>query len=382
MNDINIVLSNDKLKNALPNEDHVSGIIFLRSYATGGTAPATPFVKSKVLDLADAITQGITELAYPEEYYQIKRFFEKQANSYLYIMFGAAEEAAFDFSEITDLQNYADGKLRQVLIMTFSAFDDTNITLIQAECDSLFELHKPVFCLYAADLTAMTLSSFTDARLNESYDVSVIIGMDGAGSGKTLFDAGKIVTAGGLGLAAVSLAAVSESIAWVQKFNMTSSDNEFDEPAFANGDLVKETGDTLLTQLENFGYIFLRKHVGISGSYWNDNSTCDLITSSYAYMNARRTAHKASRNIRTYVLPKLSSPLTFESTGKLSQATIVDLKNTASRALEEMYRNAEISSFTVDIDPNQDALASSLVIINVTIVMNGVARNFSIKLNL
>lgn len=378
LNDIRFVKGQGGLGATLPNEDHKSGIVFLRSYAAGGSAPATPFTTEKITSLKDAIAKGITEAAYPEEYYTIMEFFRIQPDSTLYVHFGAAEDAGYDFSELTTLQRFADGDLRQIVVMTYSAFELTNVPILQAISDSLSAEHKPLSILYAGDLTAMTLSNLADLRDQTSPNVSVIIAMDGNNKGKTLFDAGKIVPAIGAALGALSVAAVNESIAHVEHFKMSA--DELDVPAFANGQLVKDTDPNLLNELNDKGYVFLRKHVGIAGSYWNENSTCDAITSDYAYINNVRTIDKAVRGVRTYLLPKLNSNVELTPDGKLSLETIVDWQNVAGKSLEQMVKNGEISAFKVEINPDQDIMGTSLLIVNITLVINGIARNIEVQI--
>lgn len=378
LNDIKFIKGNGGLGAVLPNDDHKSGIVFLRGYALGGTPPAVPFTYSKISSLADAETKGITSVLYPEERYQISEFFRIQPDSELHVIFGAAEAGDYDFEELKTIQNNADGELRQVSVLTYSAFEITNIPVLQAVSDILSANHKPLSVIYASDFTGMTLSALTDLRSQASPSVSVLVGMDGGAAGKALFDAGKIVPCAGAILGAVSKAAVNESIAWVEKFKMSAA--ELDVPAFANGDLVSETDETLLNTLNDYGYVFLRKHVGIAGSYINENSTCDLITSDYAYINNVRTIDKAIRNVRTVLLPKLNSPLTLTAVGKLDITTITDFENVAKNELENMVRNGEISAYKVKISPDQDVMATSLLIINIVLVIRGVARNIQVEI--
>jgi len=378
LNDIKFIKGQGGLGATLPNEDHKSGIVFLRSYASGGSAPATPFVSEKVTSITDAETKGLTEALFPEEHYQLKEFLRLQPDSTLHVMFGASEDANFDFAEIASLQNLADGDLRQIAVMTYSAFELTNVPLLQAVAETLSNQHKPLSILYAGDLTGMTLSNLPDLRNQTSPNVSVIIGMDGANAGKALFDSGKIVPAIGATLGAVSISAVNESIAWVETFKMSL--DELDTPAFSNGDLFKNVDPNLLENLNDQGYIFLRRHVGIAGSYINENSTADGITSDYAYLNNVRTIDKSIRNTRAVLLPKLNSPLTLQPDGKLELETIVDWENTAGNALEQMVKNGEISAYEVKINPDQDISATSLLKVNITLVIRGVARNVEVEI--
>ncbi len=378
LNDIKFIKGQGGLGATLPNQDHKSGIVFLRSYAGGGSAPAVPFTYDKVASLADAESKGITEATYPEEYYQVKEFFRIQPDSELHIMFGSAEDADFDFSEISTIQNNANGDLRQVAVITYSAFVLTNVAVLQAVADTLFNEHKPLSILYAGDLLGMNLSALPDLRDQTSPNVSVIIGMDGGNDGKALFDAGKIAPALGSVLGAVSKSAVNESIAWVAQFKMST--DELDVPAFSNGDLYSATGINLIDSLNEQGYIFLRKHVGIAGSYINENSTADAFTSDYAYINNVRTIDKAIRDTRTVLLPKLNSPITLTTAGKLDLETVVDWENTVDNALENMVKNGELSAFEVKINPDQNIGATSLLVVNITLVIRGVARNVEVEI--
>lgn len=378
LNDIKFIKGQGGLGRTLANEDHKSGIVFLRSYAAGGSAPAVPFTYDKVTSVADAESKGITEAAYPEEHYQISEFFRIQPDSILHVIFGAAEDADYDFAEVTTLQNNADGELRQIAVMTFSAFELTNIPKLQTVASALEAAHKPDSILYAGDLTGMTLLNLPDLRDQNSPKVSVVIAMDGNADGKALFDGGKIVPAIGATLGAVSLAYVNENIAWVEKFKMSAE--ELDVPAFSNGELYKDTAEATLDQLNERGYIFLRKHIGIAGSYFNDSYTCDAITSDYAYIENNRTIDKAIRNVRTVLLPKLNSPVNLNPDGTLSLEVISDWTNKAENALEKMKKDGEISGYKVEIDPNQDIGSTSKLVVNITLVINGVARNVEVEI--
>jgi len=378
LNDIKFIKGQGGLGAVLPNNDHKSGIVFLRSYPDGDPVPAVPFVYDRVSSVADAESKGITELAYPEEHYQVSEFFRLQPDSELHIMFGSAADADFDFEEVQTIQNNADGELRQVSVLTYLALQITNIPILQAVADTLFNEHKPLSIIYGADLTGIALTSLPNIRLQTSPNVSVVIGMDGAAAGKALYDAGKIVPCVGAVLGAVSRSSVNESIAWVQAFKMSAE--ELDTPAFANGVLYSETGTNLINTINDYGYIFLRKHVGIAGSYINENATCDLITSDYAYINNVRTIDKAIRDIRTVLLPKLNSPLTLTAAGKLDLETITDFTNVCDNALENMVKNGELSAYRVQINPDQDIMATSLLLVNITLVIRGVARNIEVEI--
>jgi hypothetical protein len=80
------------------------------------------------------------------------------------------------------------------------------------------------------------------------------------------------------------------------------------------------------------------------------------------------------------LLDNLNAPLTVDSDGKLSESTIAVFKNDAIRGLESMQRDEEISAFDVLIDPSQNVLSTSKIILTVKIVPRGVARQIEVNI--
>ena len=83
----------------------------------------------------------------------------------------------------------------------------------------------------------------------------------------------------GATLGAMSLAKVNESIAWVQNFNIAST--ELDLPALSNGQLLSELSTSEISTLSDKNYIYITKYESITGSYFNDSKTADVVTSDY-----------------------------------------------------------------------------------------------------
>ena len=87
------------------------------------------------------------------------------------------------------------------------------------------------------------------------------------------------------------------------------------------------------------------------------------------------------RGIRSILLPELNAPVYVDpDTGKLSPDSIAYFENLASQTLENMERLRELSGSSVYIDPNQNVLATSKLIIQARGVPVGVARNIEINL--
>lgn len=316
-------------------------------------------------------------------HYHISEYFRIQPQGSLYVGFFAIP-GSYTFTEITTLQNYANGLIRQVGVYKDSAaFAAGDLTAIHNVCASLVAAHKEIIALYAGDLKAVAdISTLTNLSTQSNNYVSPVIGQDGAALGATLFYAyGKSITNLGEALGAVSLAKVSESIAWVQKFNM-SDGTETDVLAFANGKLFSDPSvvDSLLSTLQDYRYIFLRKFVGVSGSYFNEESTAIATSSDYAYISDNRTIQKATRGIYKSLVPALNSSFTLNADGTIPDSSASYFTNLAEQNLIQMIRDGEISAQKVFINPTQNVAATSQIIITAQIVKNGVARNIVVNI--
>lgn len=317
-------------------------------------------------------------------HYHISEFFRIQPKGVLYLGFFDIP-APYTFTEITDMQNYATGSIRQIGILKGSAsvFNSADMALIQAVCVANDDSKKPLSALYAADLSGTTdISTIADLSLLTANKVSSVIGQDGGALGNYLYlTTGKSITVLGAQLGAIALAKVSESIAWVAEFNI-SNGVECEELAFANGKLFSDPSvtDSLLSSLNDKRHIFLKKHTGISGSYFNDSHTAIAANSDYAYIENNRTIDKAIRGINASLLPSLNSPLQLNADGTLSETTIAYFESQAGVSLDTMVRDTELSAFQVTIDPTQDVLATSKIIIAVALVINGVARYIEVPI--
>lgn len=319
-------------------------------------------------------------------HYHISEFFRIQPQGVLYVGFFAVPGGSYDFTEITTLQDYSNGTIRQIGLMkdSASAFSAANLTTIDAVVKDSDSRKKPLSCLYAADLSATSdISTLTDLSTLTANKVSAVIGQDGGGQGNYLFiTSGKSVTCLGTCLGVVALAKVSESIAWVGNYNM-SNGVECEVLAFANGQYFSAAAitDNVLETLNVRRYIFLKKFVGLSGSYFNDSHTAIIQSSDYAYIENNRTIDKATRLLYTAFLPRLNSPLQLNKTGgTLSDQTVADFESVGEVALDQMVRDGELSAKSVVINPAQNVLATSKIVVAVTLVINGVARYIEIPI--
>lgn len=387
MNDIIFVRGRGGLGRALAGEDHISGLVVEMANANIPAALVaaglfvTIYSKQGAEDLGISYSENTDNLELDALKYTIDSIFEANKRAVLHIAVADTTDTKTVSTELLTLQNKALGKVRQALALAPSKdFAVGDLTTIQASCDTLESQHKPLSVLYAPNFIGLTISE--DLRALDNKNVSVVVGMDGNGKGDELSAAySKTISCGGAVLGTLSAAKVHENIGWIGKFNINkNSTNEFDVLKLADGRLVSEISETELDNLNDLGYIFLRKHIGISGSYFNDTHTAIKVSSDYAYIENVRTIDKAVRTTRQFLLPYLNAPLYVNPDGTLTEETIASFKNETERALEEMERNGEISTFVVQIDPDQDVLSTSKLTIAIDISPVGVARNIQVNI--
>lgn len=368
----------------LPGKDHVSGIMIYCDTLPAGFG--TDKMK-KVVSITEAETLGITSDAVTVQHkvlhYHISEVFRINPGCELYIGIFAVPEAVpeetYDFAELKELQEFAGGDIRQAAVYCpEKSLAAAEVGALQTIATALEAQHMPLSILYAADVSS--LASLVDLSSGGRCNVSVVIGEDVGDRVAALATAlTQSITCVGTVLGAVSLAKVSESIAWVQKFPMG-----IDNPGFADGSTYESVSEGTKFgsgSLDEKRFIFLCRYTGIAGCYLNDSHNLDLITSDYNYIERVRTIDKAIRGIRANVLPYLSGPVKLDpDTGKLAPDYVAFLEVTANRALENMAKNDELSGYKVSIDPEQNVLSTSTVEFVVQKVPVGVSRSFAIKI--
>jgi len=320
-------------------------------------------------------------------HYHISEYFRLQPSGNLRVYFAPLSGNTFDYAELGVMQGSATGKLRQVAIYLANTganiVNDINIIqTIQSQVDTLIALHQPMSTIVAFDgYTLGDLTTLVDLGAYNCRSVSVTIGQDGNNLGNELSASSNFsMTNLGAVLGAVSYSAVNEDIAWVSKFNMTNG-VELSVPAFLNTEVVDMVGQAnLLTQLNNYRYLFLRTFVGVAGTYVNDNHCAISEANDYAYMNDNRVIDKAHRLLYAGVLPFLNGTIKLEADGTLSLATCGYVQGLASTSLDAMIRANEISNYQILIDPAQNILATSTLVITANIQPTGVARHITINL--
>lgn len=341
----------------------------------------TPYTLTVTGTLAGTVVQNVVVGVASEfdlMHYHISEYFRIQPKGELYVGIYAVADAT-TFASVTLMQNIALGKIRQMgVYQSTTTFAGTQVTALQAVVNANATVHKPLEIIYQGKMTsATTLTGLADMRALAAPNVSVVLGQDGANRGYKLWlSHAYSIGIVGTTLGAVAFAKVSDDIAWIAKFNV--SNVEFDTLAYANGYVYSAQSDGTNDNVNTLGYIALKKF-DIEGSYFNDSHTATPVSGDFAYIENNRTYNKAIRGLRAFLLPQLASPLKVKADGTLSEDTIGYFESLCDRALAEMLRNSELSAYGVVIDPSQNVLSTSELVISVSLVPVGVARTITVN---
>lgn len=377
MNDVIIEKINGGLGRRNPSGDMISGLVANGVAVVGGVQLGTVY---RLKSLRDAESLLITE-SYDTTnsvlvYEHIKEFFRANPSGDLYLLLAPQTASYSDLADKSE--NYAtkilieaEGKVRQLAIAynpsaNVADFSATTSAIIKAQelADESYSKHRPLHILLEGK--GYDYSTPSDFRTLNSKNVSVMIG-------QSLSVANNNATYAAVGtlLGTVSKASVNENIAWVGKHNLHGGSLTV---SAISGTSISSISEGDLDTLNDKGAIFFITHIGRAGIYFNDSHTCTSSTSDFAYIENNRTIDKAVREIRTILLPRLNSTVAVDDEGKLSPEIIKSYESDGRRALEQMLKSEEVSNFDVLVDPEQNILSTSVLLVDFEITPTGTAR--------
>ncbi|WP_308004459.1 DUF2586 family protein [uncultured Chryseobacterium sp.] len=387
MNGVKFVRENGGLNRLLSGEDHISGLVVI-----GEATIESQFV----LSVEELTEKGITVDQTPVMYYQINEFFRINPGAKLYVKGVLTSDGTY--TEVKQLQNFAEGKLRRVAVCDFKR----SITTLSAAvaglnnaAKDLRTLNIPVSTFLSVKVTTQDMANLPDLHTLNAENVSVVLGQDMGGLGHYLSEENPSLSAIGTVLGASSKARVHESIAWVEKQNLVSTayskplsvdadfTREMDVLGFCDGSLLSSYTPQKIQAINDKGYIFGVKYAGQAGSYFNDSFTATEMNSDFAYIENNTTVDKAIREINRVLIPKISSPVYIDpDTGSLENSSVASLEALCDDVLDQMVRDGEISGYKVYINPAQQILRDSKLEVVLKIVPVGTLREITVKIGL
>lgn len=387
MNTVSFNRQGGGLGKRLPGEDHVSGLVVYGQQNLN---------KVLLLEPEQLDSLGVTTVTHPVLHYQVSEYFRVNPGAKLYVVSSLLNNA--QFTEVKQLQQFAEGKLRQVgIVDLITGFADlaTIAVTIETRLNELATANMPLSAVLSINsITPANLLALPNLHNLNCERLSVCIGQDGAGRGNYLSGVvGKKVGIVGACLGAISRAKVHESIAWVEKQNLVTEAypkaltgnvivaRELDVTAFIDGTLLGDLTPAQIQSINDKGYIFPIKHIGYTGTFFNDSFSATALDNDFSTIENNRTMDKAQRGVYVKLLPKISGPIYINpDTGEISSDTIASLEAIGSIPLEQMERDGELSGFKIFINPNQDVLSTSKLTVTLKIVPVGVLREITVNL--
>lgn len=367
------------------NKDKISGLLFFNGTVPSGFSSVNV---QKVFSLADAETLGLAQASSSSgvEWYHVSEYFRGNPNGELWIGYFPVPGSGYTFTEIATMLQAAQGEIRQIGVYANAlTWASSQVTTIQGIINGLDDAYKQVSVLYTANFAAITAvtgwAAVTDLRTLTANKVSVVIAQDGGGAGAALY-VSKTYTISALGLLLgnISKSNVEQSVGNPQNFNI-SDGTEMEIPALANGDLVSAISLSTLGSLKDKAYSIARKYIpDISGTYFERIGTAIAATSDYAWIEANRTIDKAVRAARTALIPQLQATVFVKADGTLRDDTIGYFSDLVQTPLTQMEADGELSASEVLIDPNQDVLGTSTLIVTIKLEPVGIAEEIVVNI--
>ncbi|PDS26472.1 DUF2586 family protein [Flavobacterium branchiophilum] len=375
------------LARRLPGEDHISGLVVYGQPNLN---------KTLLIETEQLEGLGITAITHPVLHYHISEYFRVNPGAKLYVVSSLLNNA--QFNEVKQLQQFAEGKIRQIgIVDLLTSFVDlsTICVTIQTRLNELATANMPLSALLSIhSITPADLLALPNLHNLNCERLSVCIGQDASGRGNYLTGVvGKKVGIVGACLGAISRARVHESIAWVEKQNLVTGAypkaltgnvivaRELDVTAFIDGTLLGDLTPAQIQSINDKGYLFAFKHVGYAGTFFNDSFSAVALDNDFSTIENNRAIDKAQRGVYIKLLPKISGPIYINpDTGEISSDAIASLEAIGSIPLEQMERDGELSGFKIFINPNQDVLSTSKLTVTLKIVPVGVLREITVNL--
>lgn len=402
--------------------EKVCGLLFDVSaqsdiWNTGVGATLKESLKDTVIEinsLEDADKLGLTpysgeankDFLHGIPYYHIKHFFTLAGGSgRLFIMFADCSQ---NWNALVDMQKASNGIISQFGVWTekslWKKMDEASsqysIALVgdlQSVAEDMANNYNApasiLLCANSAQIETgsgkqdtVVWSEIPTCVINARY-VTVLLGqgMDSEVSKMQMaLDSKTPVGTVGAALGCLVRAAVSESIGWVEQFDLINyfPDIEFGfgDVSIADGQLKSTTkysslSSSQLDTLEELGYVFLVKYAGLEGHvYFSGDTTCS--NGDYRTLSRNRTINKSRRLVRTALLPYVNSPIRVDpNTGQLSSAQITMFSNLIRDMLTGMQNAGEISGFSGPVIPaTQNILQNDTLLVQYQLIPVGTAK--------
>lgn len=284
---------------------------------------------------------------------------------------------------LTNLQEVAGGRINVVAISRWTSTVTTALTeglatdivdalgVAQTFLDSQAAANKPMRVLLDGVAYSGDSSTLKNIRQLTSNRVGVCLGSNKLGSRNAAM---------GLLLGRVASIAPQVSIGRVKDGPATTA------PAYLTSGTAVDSIPTSLTldQVNDKGYIFLRKYYGRGGYFWNDDPMATLTTDDYFSLSNGRIIDKVHRIAYATFLEELLDNVTLdENTGFIVPSTLKYYQGRIEQAIDRtMTEQGEISGVQAYVDPKQDVLGTGILRVDINVVPTSTNRAIKVRLGL
>jgi hypothetical protein len=355
-------------------QDGISALVIYSTALSGYAGDYKWFSEQESVDLLTGGTSDEKSVIYHlNSYYN-------RSNEPIYVKIVGSATTTFD--EVVEMKDFAEGEPRIYGVLDFeTVFSTARLDLINGQANVIEGEFAPGQFLYSAGI-AGNVEALTDLKLLTSPRASFLIGEDlSTDSEAKAIREGGASFVGNIGeaLGVLSDTQVSTSIAYVRENDLSGFG--YGTPGFIDGSLYKSKATPFLDTLDSYNYIFVRKFVGLGGSYFNFGSTAvNPVQSDFSTIELNRTYDKAYRNLRTALLVEVCAPALVDANGDLSLGFVKHLETLAGSQLQFMKNAEEISDYLVTIDKSQKVLETNTIEVVAKIVPVGVAKFIEVKL--
>lgn len=414
---ITYIRTDNNIGSPMDGNDHISGLLFDLPAMTSMPSGVKLNQVIQIFSTNEAVALGITpyeedgdsNFFYGIPHFHISEFFRMNPGGSLYVMFANCD---IDWSAIKTIQLAAQGNIRQLgiwtskLLWTTSGETDDPYTLnlipdISQMAEELANEHRPLSIVLNAN-TSVADSTRADLTVNmmriptcigDWPRVSALISQPRSSKVKAMQIAhAEHPSIGCLGtfMGCLSRAKVSESVAWLDQYNLYNTDYADIEFGFGDMTLNDDESDfvstlnfdslqtTQIDEVEDKGYIFLCKYTGAdNGTYFSSDRTCS--SGDYKMISRNRTIDKSRRATRSALLPYLNSPLLINPTnGYIQEIEAKKFQNIVDNILSQMQTSSEISGYSVSVPTNQNVLETEILKIQYTIIPVATTKNIEV----
>ncbi|GAB3734945.1 DUF2586 family protein [Spirosoma lituiforme] len=245
-----------------------------------------------------------------------------------------------------------------------NALDDA-----QAFAEYYAALHMPLRIIMDGKYMSATPATLTNLKSLTYNRVAVCVASNKQGA--------KNACMGQL-LGRIAASPVNQSIA-----RLRSGQILIDEAYTTGGQVTRNIPMGDIATVGDKGYILFRRFIGKGGFYFNEDHMACPDTDDFATLANGRVIDKVARIAYATFVEELLDTVPVDEKGKILKTTIKQYQSNIERAIGlTMGAAGEISNVDAFIDPNQDILATSKLIVDLRITPTGTNRVILVKLGL